>query len=147
MSTAQEAINEAAFRRFHDATNSGELKRIADTVDECVAPDAAIHAPVPLAADGPHVLVEIWAKLLEAYPDVHVTIEDLIAKDDKIVARQSVTATHMGDYLGLAPTGRPVAYDEIFIVRFSEGRIVELWGVVDVFAQLRQLGAVVAPAA
>jgi predicted ester cyclase len=53
----------------------------------------------------------------------------------------------MGEYLGVAPTGRPVAYDEIFIVRFSEGRIVELWGVVDVFAQLRQLGAVVGPAA
>ena len=142
MSTTEEAINEAAFRRFQDAANSGDAQLIAGTIDEVVEPDAVIHAPVPLDATGPQLLKEIWTGLLRAYPDVHVTIEDLIAKDDKIVTRQSVTATHRGEYLGLAPTGRPVAYNEMFIARFTDGRIAELWGVVDVFAQLRQLGAI-----
>jgi predicted ester cyclase len=44
--------------------------------------------------------------------------------------------------MGLSPTGRSVAYDEIFILRFVNGRIAETWGVVDVLSQLRQLGAI-----
>ena len=141
MSSVQEATNEAAFRRLHDATNSGDVETVARTIDELVAPDAAIHAPVPVDATGPGLLKEIWTKLLQAYPDVHVAVEDLIAKDDKIVTRQSVTATHQGEYLGVAPTGTAVNYDELFILRFWNGRIVEMWGVVDVLAQMRQLGA------
>jgi SnoaL-like polyketide cyclase len=71
-----------------------------------------------------------------------VTVEDLIAEGDKVVCRNVVTGTHQGEYLGLPPTGRPVTYNEIFIFRFEGGRIAETWGVVDLLAQLRQLGAV-----
>ena len=45
-----------------------------------------------------------------------------------------------GTFMGLAPTGKSIAYDEIFIFRFADGRVVETWGVVDVLSQLRQLG-------
>jgi predicted ester cyclase len=44
--------------------------------------------------------------------------------------------------MGLAPTGSSIAYDEIFVLRFADGRITQTWGVVDVFAQLKQLGFV-----
>jgi predicted ester cyclase len=44
--------------------------------------------------------------------------------------------------MGLAPTGKSVSYHEIFIVRFSNGRIAEVWGVVDVFSQMQQLGMI-----
>ena len=133
MPTNQEAINTAAFRRFHDATNSGDLELILATIDELVAPGAAIDTPLPLA--------EIWTRLIRAYPDLHITVHDLIARDDTIACRQTVTGTHRGEYMGMAPTGRPVAYDEMFILRFADGRIVEAHGVVDVFTQMRQLGA------
>jgi predicted ester cyclase len=136
MTTNQEAINTAAFSRLHDATNSGDIELIARAIDELVAPDAVIDTPLPLK--------EVWTRLLPAFPDLHITVEDLIAKDDTIVCRQTVTATHQGEYMGLAPTGRPVAYDEMFILRFADGRIVEIRGVVDVFAQMRQLGAIAA---
>jgi steroid delta-isomerase-like uncharacterized protein len=137
----EEAGNEATFRRFHAATNSGDAERITDAIDELVAPDAVIHAPVPVAGTGVQRLKEIWTRLLHAYPDLYITVEDLIAKDDKIVCRQSVTATHRGEYMGVPPTGRCVVYDEMFILRFADGQIAETWGVVDVFSQLRQLGA------
>jgi predicted ester cyclase len=65
-----------------------------------------------------------------------------IAEGDKVVVRNTVTGTHLGEYLGIAPTGRRVEYDEIFILRLAGGRIAETWGVVDMLAQLRQLGAV-----
>jgi hypothetical protein len=44
--------------------------------------------------------------------------------------------------MGLPPTGKSITYNEIFIVRFADGRIAETWGVVDVLSQLRQLGAI-----
>lgn len=136
MTTNEEAINTAVFGRLHDAANSGDIELIARTIDEVVAPDAAIDTPLSLK--------EVWSRLLPAFPDLHITVEDLIAKDDTIVCRQTVTATHRGEYMGLAPTGHPVAYQEMFILRFAEGRIVEIRGVVDVFTQMRQLGAIAA---
>jgi predicted ester cyclase len=134
--------NRAAIKRFHDATNSGDLKRIAETIDELVEPDALIRTPLPIDAAGPQVLKEVFAKLLQAFPDLHVTIEDLIAEGDKIVSRNTVTGTNLGDYMGHAPTGKSVTYNEIFIFRFAAGRIAETWGVVDVFSQMKQLGAI-----
>jgi predicted ester cyclase len=44
--------------------------------------------------------------------------------------------------MGMEPTGKSIAYDEIFIFRFANGRVVETWGVVDVYAQMRQLGLI-----
>lgn len=82
----------------------------------------------------------IWETLLRAFPDIHVTVEDLIAEGDKIVARQTVTGTNSGEYRGMPPTGTSVTYNEIFIARFADGRITDFWGVVDLYSQLRQLG-------
>ncbi|MCV7061812.1 ester cyclase, partial [Mycolicibacterium vaccae] len=48
--------------------------------------------------------------------------------------------THRGEYMGLAPTGKSVTYNEIFIFRFVNGRVVETWGVVDVLSLMKQLG-------
>ena len=140
--TEQETVNEAAFRRLHAATNSGDGALIDQTLDELFAPDAVVHAPLATTATGPELLKEIWARLLAAYPDLHITVEDVVVQDDKIAARQSVTATHLGPYMGVAPTGRPVAYNEMFILRFEDGQVAETWGVVDLLAQLRQLGAI-----
>lgn len=145
MSTDQVTSNKATFKRFHDAVNSGDAELIAKTIDEVVEPDVRIGTPLPIDATGAQALKEVWATLLRAYPDLQVTVEDLIAEGDKVVCRNVVTGTHQGEYLGLPPTGRPVTYNEIFIFRFEGGRIAETWGVVDLLAQLRQLGAVPGP--
>jgi predicted ester cyclase len=66
----------------------------------------------------------------------------VIAEGDKVVARNTVTGTHQGEYMGRPSTGNSVTYNEIFIVRFAGGRIAEIWGVVDVLSQMRQLGVI-----
>jgi predicted ester cyclase len=83
----------------------------------------------------------VFETLRRAYPDLHITSEDMIAEGDKVVSRNTVTGTHLGEYMGLQPTGKSVTYNEIFIFRISNGRIAETWGVVDVLSQLRQLDA------
>jgi predicted ester cyclase len=137
----KETRNKATVRRLQDAVK-GDAAAIARVIDEICEPDLVFHAPVPSGATGTEALKQVWPVLLRAYPDLRVTVEDLIEEGDKVVARNTVTGTHQGEYLGIAPTGRAVTYKEIFICRFVEGRIAEIWGVVDVFSQLRQLGAI-----
>ncbi|NBE92950.1 ester cyclase [Nonomuraea sp. KC401] len=132
----------ATFQRFHKAFNSGDARLIAATIDEVFHPDVIFHAPVPTDVTGTQALKEVWTVLLSAFPDIHVEVEDVIAEGDRLVSRHTVTGTHQGEFRGLPPTGRSVAYNEIFVYRFANGRIVELWGVVDILTQLRQLGAV-----
>lgn len=142
MSTAQEIANKATLRRFVEAANTGDAEFISKTIDEVVEPDVLIRTPLPVQATGAQAAKQVWGILLRAFPDIHVTVEDLIAEGDKVVARNSVTATNQGEYMGRPPTGKSITYNEIFIVRIAGGRIAETWGVVDVLSQMRQLGAV-----
>ena len=66
-----------------------------------------------------------------------VSSQDLIAEDDKVVSRNTVTGIHLGEYMGLRPAGKAITYREIFICRFEDGRIAETWGVVDVLSQMK----------
>jgi hypothetical protein len=144
MSTTEEASNNAAVRRFVDVISTGDAEVISKAIDESVDPDVLIHMPLPIQATGAQALKQVWAMLLRGLPDVHVTVEDLIAEGDKIVSRNTVTGTHQGEYMGLPPTGKSITYNEIFIFRFTNGRIAEMWGVVDVFSQMKQLGVIAA---
>jgi predicted ester cyclase len=95
---------------------------------------------LPIDAAGPEKLKRVWSMLLAVYPDLHVAVDDLIAAGDKVVVRNTVTGTQRGPFMGAAPTGKSVTYNEIFIFRFVDGRVAETWGVVDVLAQMRQIG-------
>jgi predicted ester cyclase len=142
MSTAQETSNKATFRRIQDAVNTGDLEVISKTIDEVIAPDVLIRMPLPVAAPGGQAFRQLWAMLLRGLPDLHLTIEDLVEEGHKVVMRASVTGTHQGEYMGIQPTGKSITYNEIFIFRFAGGRIAEMWGVVDVFSQMKQLGVI-----
>jgi steroid delta-isomerase-like uncharacterized protein len=134
--------NKALFMRFHDAANTGDIDVISKTIDELVAPDAVIRTPLPIDATGAEALKQIWAMLLRIYPDIHLTVEDLLAEGDKVVGRTTVTGTHQGEFMGVPPTGKSVTYNEMFMFRIVAGRVVETWGVVDVYAQMKQIGVV-----
>jgi steroid delta-isomerase-like uncharacterized protein len=142
MSTAQETSNKATVRRFVDAANTGDAQLISTTIDELVEPDALIRTPLPLKTTGAQKVKDVFARLHRAYPDLHVTIEDLVEEGDIVVSRNTVTGTHQGEYMGIPATGKSVTYNEVIIARFAGGRIAETWGVVDVLAQMRQLGAI-----
>ena len=106
MSTAEELSNKATFKRFHEAANTGDFEHLAKTIDEIVAPDAVIRTPLPIDATGAELLKQVWAMLLGVYPDIHLTVEDVIAEGDKVVARNTVTGTHRGEFMG---SGRPAS--------------------------------------
>ena len=142
MATAEVTANKATFTRFHEAVNTCDAALISKTIDELVEPDATIRTPLPGDATGAEKLKQVWTVLLRGLPDLQLNVEDLIGEGDKVVARIVCTGTHLGEYMGLEPTGKSIAYDEIFIFRFANGRVVETWGVVDVYAQMKQIGVI-----
>jgi ketosteroid isomerase-like protein len=76
-----------------------------------------------------------------SFPDVHMQVVDLIAEGDKVVGRFRCSATHLGEWLGKAPTGRRFErVDEVWIFRLRDGRIVHAWSLEDSLSRLRQLG-------
>ena len=118
--------NKTAVRRLVDEVfNAGHL----DVIDELYAPELAGAA-------------RRWITPFRAsFPDVHMEIVELIAEGDTVVGRFTCSATHLGQWLGQAPTGRRFErVDEVGIFRLRDGRIADAWSLEDTLGRLRQLG-------
>ncbi len=70
---------------------------------------------------------QILAAFRSAFPNLHLTTEDVVAEGDKVVSRWTARGTHQGDLMGIAPTGNRVTIKGIDVLRTAEGRIVERW--------------------
>jgi predicted ester cyclase len=81
----------------------------------------------------------------DAFPDMHYTIDDMVAEGDKVAARVTMTGTHKGEIMGIPPTNKKVTVSLIFIDRFAGGKIVEDNGIFDALDLMRQLGVVPTP--
>jgi len=129
--------NKALFRRVCEEEDKGNI----NILDEVCAPDYAMHFagnPKPLTRDEHK---QIARAFYAAFPDIRHNIEDLIAVDDKVVARMTYPGTHRGEWQGIAPTGKHVAYDAVVIARITGGKIVEMWALLDLLGLMQQLGA------
>jgi predicted ester cyclase len=85
------------------------------------------------------------ADFRRGFPDVISIIEDLIAEEDKVVARWWSRATHRGDYMGIPPTGKEVEFTGISVYRIEGGKIAESWTIEDELGLMRQIGVVPEP--
>ena len=113
--------NKAAFRRIVNTFGTGDLS----IFDEVIAPQYVEHNPAPGQVPGPEGLKQIATMMRTAFPDLQVTIEDLIAEGDKVVGRVTARGTHRGEFMGAAPTNKAITMEEIHIGRFSNGKLVE----------------------
>ena len=118
--------NKAVVRRLvEEVLNAGRI----DVIDELYASALVEEA-------------RAWiAPFRASFPDVHMEIIDLIAEGDSVVGRFTCSGTHLGEWLGHAPTGRRFeAVDEVSFYRIDDGRIVGTWGIEDNLSRLEQLG-------
>lgn len=76
---------------------------------------------------------------LDAFPDLHIAIDEMIAEDDRVFVRTTITGTHDGEYKGIPPTGRNVATDCAEVFRLRDGKIVGYWCLTNVAGLMRQL--------
>jgi steroid delta-isomerase-like uncharacterized protein len=130
--------------RAVDAFNQGDW----DAIDRLFAPDYVDHdrsrADLP---SGPAGVKQAWAGFRAAFPDLHTTIDDLVAEGDKVAVRGSIRGTHQGELMGIPPTGRPVTVTLIDVNRVEDGQLVERWAEADMLGMLQQLGVIPASAA
>lgn len=80
-----------------------------------------------------------------AFPDVQIEVEDVVTDDEHIAFRSTMTGTHLGEFMGIPPTGRHVTVRLVDIIRVEDGKFAEQWGGPDMLDLLRQLGATVQP--
>ena len=131
--------NKALMHRFYEEISKGNLA----VVDELIAADVVDHSPfVPEQAPGRQGTLALFTMIRAAFPDLRVTVEDMAAEGDKVVARGAFSGTHKGEFMGIAPTGKQITIRVIEIVRIAGGKMVEHWNVVDSLGMMRQLGAV-----
>jgi steroid delta-isomerase-like uncharacterized protein len=114
-------------------------------VDEFVAPDVVEHNPVLGVGPGREGFRQALEMLFSAFPDVQITVEDLITEGDTVVERWTAHATHRGDFMGIPATNKQVTVAGIDIYRYAGGKRVETWRQWDTLG-LMQLGRVPSPA-
>jgi steroid delta-isomerase-like uncharacterized protein len=114
-----------------------------ELADEIYAPDYVGHDPSnPEDVRGLEAAKRAAADYRRAFPDLRVTVEDLIAEGDKVAARLRVRGTHLGDLDGIAPTGKRVDFTGIVISRIEGGMIADDWANFDDLGMMRQLGVI-----
>lgn len=87
-------------------------------------------------------MISRMAAGLRAFPDLHLDVQSIIAEGDRVTLRITVTATHQGEYLGVAPTNRRVSWHIVEELRFVDGKVAEHWDVMNYLPMLRALGKV-----
>ena len=127
--------HKALVRRFFDEIVNGGNLAVADEI---------FTPTFPGGLERVKATASMWRT---AFPDLQLTIEDMIATEDKVVARLTIRGTHRGalesQMLGtIAPTGRQATWTGIDIFRIAGGRIVERWNERDLVGLLQQLGEV-----
>lgn len=127
-----------SIQRWVEGTwNNGNLA----LADEVYSADYIVHDPAgPI--QGLEALKQFVTMFRTAFPDIHVTIEDMIAEGDKVVWRYTLRGTHRGEFMGIAPTGKSMTLTGILISRFVDDKVVEDWNNYDALGMLQQLGAI-----
>jgi len=130
--------NKAVIRRLYSEAHSGGDFEV---LDEIYAHDVEVHIPgLPEDPYGPEGIKQLIGTIRNAFPGVVVTIEDLIAENDKVVANVMWRGPTLGRGQGASPLSPLIAWPRMDIYRLFNGQIVEQWGDRDDLAALHQLG-------
>jgi predicted ester cyclase len=107
-----------------------------------VAPEVVDHSAFPGQPPGLEGMRQRWAMLFAAFPDINITVHDIIAEGDRVALRTSGVGTHRGTFFGIAPTGKRIEFRETNFNRIVDGRQVEHWADRGTFEVLQQLGLI-----
>ena len=136
--------NKTVSRRFLEEVWN---KRNMAVLNEIIANDHVNSGPgtLPGLPTGPEGAKQFVTMYLNAFPDVHFTIDEQIAEGDKVVTRWTAHGTHKGELVGIPATGKSSTVTGINVERIVNGKIVESWGIFDQFGMMQQLGVIPVP--
>jgi steroid delta-isomerase-like uncharacterized protein len=131
--------NKKTARRYLEKIwNEGKLK----IEDEIFSADYVYHDPAAPEIRGIEAHKQFVMTYRTAFPDLHFTIEDMIAKGNKVVTRWTSTGTHQGELMGIPATGKATTGMGTNILRFEDDKIVEEWSNWHTLGLLQQLGVI-----
>ena len=137
--------NKAATRRgFEEGWNQGKV----DVFDELFASTFSYHDPALPNGLNTQGYKQLVTAMRKAFPDLQITIDDLIAEGDQVAVRLTLRGTHTGDLetvMHIPATGKQVTESIIALVRFAGVKAVEVWSQPDTLGFLQQLGVIRMP--
>ena len=126
-------------RVIDEVFNRGNI----ELLDVYFSPDWVYHG-----SEGPEGMEEFKQRIAiqsKAFPDLHFTIEDVVAEGEIVAARWSSIGTHKGELMGVKPTGKKVKISGVDFIRFDGGKLIEDWTFFDSLGMMVQIGAVHLP--
>ena len=134
--------NKAVVRRFVEEIPN---RKNSVPTEELLTNGFVLHFPNMPAVEGIEAFKEIPTAIVSAFPDLVETIDDLVAEGDHVVEWMTLRGTHLGEFMGVAPTGKAVSWTAIAIYRLEEGRIAECWVEPNLLGLALQRGVVSMP--
>jgi steroid delta-isomerase-like uncharacterized protein len=137
--------NKAKTRQFYEEVMNGHK---LETVDALCAADFTDHNPEQgHSGKGLADMKQAFSGWFTAYPDMHVTIDNMVAEGDMVATMFTVTGTWRGDMMGMKPNGKSFKAAGTDFVRIKDGKATERWGTFDAMGMLQQLGLAPMPGA
>jgi len=133
MSEQNKALERRMYEEIYNKNNLGAYGQFFAT-------DWVCHPSLPAVPPGLEGMKESHTLMSKAFPDMQVKLEDIVAEGDKVACRWTATATHKGEFMGMAATGKQVTVTGIHIDRIAGGKIVESWNYSDMMEVMQQLG-------
>jgi steroid delta-isomerase-like uncharacterized protein len=134
--------NKSIVRRFREEVFNG---RKLTLIDKLFSTEWVYHGVSDRKVYGQDGLKQFLTAYHNAFPDIQVKIENLIAEGDKVVSHVISRGTHRGELMGIAPTGKQVTVPAICISRFAGDKIIEDWEIIDLLGMLQQLDVIPSP--
>jgi predicted ester cyclase len=125
-------------RWFEEVWNEGR----EEAIDEMSNPDSkgnGLTYPDGKEVDDRPAFKELYKLFRGAFSDIHIHVEETVTEGDKTVARCLVSGTHTGEGMGKPPTGKPVKFRGMCMVRLKDGKIVESWNNFDFMTMYKQI--------
>jgi len=120
------------------------MKHNLSIFEEVYASDVVYHGP-SIEIHGRDDLKNLTRSYLTAFPDMKVTMRELLVEEDMVAFRYNMEAVHKGKLQEIPPTGKKIKLTGIIIQRFSKGKVVEEWEEYDQLGMMKQLGMELRP--
>ncbi len=140
-SASTEENKTVVYQLIDDAWNKGNVS----VIDGLLSPDYVLHIPTRQGTIDREGYKEAIRVYRTAFPEMLLSIKEMIVVEDKVVVRWMISGAHKGPYMGVAPTDKHVTLTGMSIRRLEEGKIAEEWVVSDMLGLMQQMGAIPAP--
>jgi len=113
-----------------------------DFIDRLVDPSFIEHNPEPGVEPGIDGIKQIMNMFYSAFPDLKVTVNQLVAERDLVMGHMTTEGTQTGEFMGIPASGKKISITEMNMVRISNGKAVEHWGLANAMVMMQQLGVI-----